>query len=212
MSEVILTENSPATSGNSLRAQKHAERLNKDEEEDDANDQDHTGHVSLSGSEAVLAVTGDEQTEESTRDTDVLEGGLPVGGDGVGAGFAVGNRYSELLLEGREGKEGQGDGSVVTVHDQGEGEDHSPEQSAPMVPHAVAEGHRLLGLDELESLSEEVGVDVGDDMPLGVDCADFFLCVRVHCVDCRVDEGSQWGPDLGYIGSTMSAVCRWTAN
>jgi hypothetical protein len=84
------TEQSPDPGCDSLCTEQHSKRLSKDEQEDHANASSHATEIGLSRAESFLSPAAQEEPNKGSRETDVLEGGLVVGGDGFDT-LVIGN-------------------------------------------------------------------------------------------------------------------------
>jgi len=75
------TEEGPDPGCDSLCTQQHSKRLSKDKQEDHADASSHAAEIGFPRSESLLSPAAQEETDEGSRETDVLKGSLVVGRD-----------------------------------------------------------------------------------------------------------------------------------
>jgi hypothetical protein len=73
------TEEGPDPGCDSLCTQQHSKRLSKDKQEDHANASSHAAEIGFPRAESFLSPAAQEEPDEGSRETDVLEGGLVIG-------------------------------------------------------------------------------------------------------------------------------------
>lgn len=176
-------ENTPGKTLKNLADEKDGEVRSEEGDEDETGHEDEGDEDGLAVTEALRSDTGELETEDGTDLGTVGETRLPRSGNlALASGVAV----TVLLGEGGLGEKVTEKERVVTLHDDGEGEDDGEEDGVGVGPESLAQAHLLLSLSSLVSIVNEsiVVLDVGGDggSCLGVDAGDVLTLDETHCV------------------------------